>query len=289
MRHASRRPARAALRLLAGVATLAGAATSVVEVAGAQEAAHAAAHGMTREIANERSPLPFAPGERLTYTVRTSRFGGSGKATMWVEGPTAVRGEEAWPLRFDFSARVGPVKAEDRTASWFDVRRLASLRFLKHERHPLSRHDDEVELFPETRRWSAKDGSTGESPTDAPLDELSFMYFLRTLPIGSEADWRFARHYAADRNPTLVRMLKREEVETGAGRYRTVLLEMRVKNPRIYKGEGVIRINLTDDACRIPVRIESQMPVIGAAVMLLESHNLEGCGSRSGPALAVTP
>jgi hypothetical protein len=285
MRPASRRPARAALRLLAGVATLSGAVTAAVDVAGAQEAAHAAAHEMTREIVNEHA-LPFAPGERLTYTVRTARFGGAGKATMWVEGPTSVRGEEAWPLRFDFSARVGPVKAEDRTASWFDVRRLASLRFLKHERHPLSKHDDEVELFPETRRWSAKDGSTGESPTDAPLDELSFMYFLRTLPIGNEGDWRFARHYAADRNPTFVRMVGREEIETGAGRYRTVLLEMRVKNPRIYKGEGIIRVNLTDDACRIPVRIESQMPVIGAAVMLLESHNLHGCGSREDGTLA---
>lgn len=279
------RPARVALRLTVGVATLLGAATSAAAVAGAQEAAHGAAHEMTRELANERN-LPFAPGERLTYTVRTSRFGGAGKATMWVEGPTSVRGEEAWPLRFDFSARVGPVKAYDRTASWFDVRRLASLRFLKEERHPLSRHDDEVELFPETRRWSAKDGTKGESPTDAPLDELSFMYFLRTLPIGSAGDWRFARHYAADRNPTFVRLLGREEIETGAGRYRTVLLEMRVKNPRIYKGEGVIRVHLTDDACRIPVRIESQMPVIGAAVMLLESHNLQGCGSGDVDALA---
>lgn len=286
MRHASRRPARAALRLLAGVATLTGAVASVGDVAGAQEAAHVAAHDVTRELSSSERMLPFAPGERLTYTVRTSRFGGAGKATMWVEDPTTVRDAEAWPLRFDFSARVGPVKAYDRTASWFDVRRLASLRFLKSERHPLSKHDDEVELFPETRRWSAKDGSTGESPTDAPLDELSFMYFLRTLPIGSEGDWRFARHYAADRNPTHVRMVKREEVETGAGRYRTVLLEMRVKNPRIYKGEGVIRVNLSDDSCRIPVRIESQMPVIGAAVMLLESHNLSGCGSREDGTIA---
>jgi hypothetical protein len=206
---------------------------------------------------------------------------------MWIDGATPMRGTEVWPLRFDFSARVGPVKAVDNTSSWFDARRVASLRFLKHERHPLSKHDDDVELFPETRRWSAKDGTEGESPSGAPLDELSFMYFLRTLPIGTMADWRFDRHYAADRNPTIVRMVGREDIETGAGRFRTVLLEMRVKNPRIYRDEGVIRINLTDDACRIPVRIESQMPVIGTAVMLLESHNLHGCTSRETPILAV--
>ena len=236
------------------------------------------AHGQRR---------PFFIGERLTYQVHVSKLGNVGRGSMWVEGPMELRGTSAFVLHFDFQTRVGPVKAVNRSESWIDPLRMRALRFVKHERHPLSKHDDEVEMFPETRRWTAKDGTTGESPTDAPLDELSFMYFLRTLPIGSEGDWRFARHYAADRNPTLVRMLKREEIETGAGRFRTVLLEMRVKNPRIYKGEGVIRVNLTDDACRIPVRIESQMPVIGAAVMLLESHNLQGCGSREGGALAV--
>ena len=240
------------------------------------------------DSANVRS-LPFGPAERLTYTVRTARFGGVGKATMWVDDPTPLRGITVWPLRFEFSARVGPVRAQDHTTSWFDARRGASLRFLKHERHPLSRLDDEVELFPEGRRWSAKNGTTGESPTDAPLDELSFMYFLRTLPLASESDWQFARHYVAERNPTSVRVVTREELQAGTRRFRTVLLEMRVKDPRRYKGDGVIRIHLSDDACRIPVRIESRMPVVGAAVMLLESHNLQGCSSEQQDTLAVTP
>jgi hypothetical protein len=48
---------------------------------------------------------------------------------------------------------------------------------------------------------------------------------------------------------------------------------MRVRDSRRYKGEGVIRINLSDDAMRIPVRIESAMPVVGTAVMTLQSFN----------------
>jgi hypothetical protein len=240
-----------------------------------------------REAAAQASALPFAPGERITYAVKVARVRGSGRSTMWIEGPTNVRGSEAWLLRFDFSARVGPIGAEDRTSSWLDARRLTSLRYVKRERHPLSRHDDEVELFPESRAWRAKDGTTGASPTDEPLDELSFMYFLRTLPLDGAHDWRFDRHYAADRNPTLVRVVKREDIVTAAGTFRTVQLEMRVKDPRRYKGDGVIRINLSDDACRIPVRIESQMPVVGAAVMLLESHNLKGCTASPDTTLAA--
>jgi hypothetical protein len=34
----------------------------------------------------------------------------------------------------------------------------------------------------------------------------------------------------------------------------------------------VIRLHLTDDPCRIPVRIETSMPVVGVTVMTLESY-----------------
>jgi hypothetical protein len=61
---------------------------------------------------------------------------------------------------------------------------------------------------------------------------------------------------------------------------------MRVRDPRRYRGEGVIRVNLSDDACRIPVRIESRMPVVGAAVMLLASHNLGACAAREDSTVA---
>lgn len=36
--------------------------------------------------------------------------------------------------------------------------------------------------------------------------------------------------------------------------------------------EGIIRIDLSDDECRIPLRIESAMPLAGTAVLTLESH-----------------
>jgi len=47
---------------------------------------------------------------------------------------------------------------------------------------------------------------------------------------------------------------------------------MRVRDPRRYRGEGVIRIHITDDRCRLPVRIQSTMPVVGTTVLTLESH-----------------
>lgn len=216
--------------------------------------------------------LPFAVGERLTYKVRVSRVGNVGSGTMWIEDASPVRGVDAWLLRFEFSARVGPVKAEDRTASWLDARHMTALRFTKHERHPLSRFDEQIELFPSERRWTAGDGRSGESPSAAPLDELSFMYYLRTLPLDVDSTFRFTRHFEAARNPTVVRVVGREVVETDMGSFRTLMVEMRVRDPRRYRGDGVIWINVSDDACRLPVRIQSAMPVIGSAVLTLSSY-----------------
>ena len=223
-----------------------------------------------RAASAQDAPLPFALGERLVYSVRVANVKTVGKGTMEVSGPVDVRGTSTYLFRFDFQAGFGPVKAVDRTESWFDTRRMASLRFLKHERHPLSTEDQSVEMYPEDRRWTAADGEAGLSPTDAPLDELSFMYFLRTVPLAVDSTYRFDRHFEAGRNPTTIHVVRRETVKTGAGEFRTLLIEMRVKDARHYKGDGVIRINLSDDRQRIPVRIESAMPVVGTAVLSLE-------------------
>lgn len=234
--------------------------------------------GASRALAHPVAPavdsparLPFAVGERLTYRARVAKAGNVGRGAMWIEGPVDVRGTSTYLLRFDFKAGVGPVKAEDRTSSWLDARRMASLRFAKHERHPISKSDQRVEILPEERRWQAEDGEAGTSLSSAPLDELSFMYFLRTIPLDADTVYRFDRHFDPARNPTTVRVVRRDTIETGAGTFRAVLLEMRVRDARHYKGEGVIRIYQSDDACRIPVRIESGMPVIGTAVLTLES------------------
>lgn len=233
---------------------------------------------LTEPVAAQTAELPFAIGERLEYRVRVAGLGTIGRGAMWVEGPAEVRGHDAWLLRFDVKARRGPFKASDRTASWIDPVRMASLRYTKQERHPLSRGSESVELFPETGRWTEAGGRAGESSSDAPLDELSFMYFLRTIPLDSDTTLRFDRHFDDARNPTSVRVVGREVVTTEAGEFRTVVLEMRVRDPRRYRGEGVIRIHLSDDATRIPVRIESRMPVVGTAVMLLTARTVDPVG-----------
>ena len=213
---------------------------------------------------------PFAAGERLVYEVRVGSMGG-GRGEMSVSGPVDLRGTEVLVLRSEMRAGVGPISGTGRTRSWLDADRMTALRFVKNERRMLARHRDSVEVFPDSRRWSGADGSSGSTPSGAPLDELSFIYFIRTLPLTADTTFEVSRHFDATRNPVGLRILGRGRVTTGAGEFQTVLVEMRVKDPRHYRGEGVIRIHLTDDGCRLPVRIESTMPDVGKTVLTLES------------------
>ena len=66
-----------------------------------------------------------------------------------------------------------------------------------------------------------------------------------------------------------MRVLKREPLTTVVGTFATVVIEMRVKDPARYSGEGLIRIHFTDDERRLPVRIESNIPHAGTVVMTL--------------------
>lgn len=224
-------------------------------------------------ILDAQSPAPTPPfgvGEELVYQVRSARFGKVGSATLRVEGPDSIRGVPAYLLTFDLRGRVGPFSIEDRTRSWIDPRGLVALRYEKKERHPLASRNDAVDLFPYERRWAAADGEGGPMLTDMPLDELSFIYLLRSLELESGAEISLDRHYQVERNPVLVRLISREEITLPIGIFPTLLVEMRVRDGRRFNGSGVIRLYLTDDAHRYPLRIETSLPVVGTMVLDLE-------------------
>jgi hypothetical protein len=217
--------------------------------------------------------LPFSVGEKLTYEVRIAKGGKVGTATMWIEGPVDVRGVSTYLLRFDSRIHIAFLSAVSRSSSWFDPLRGSSLRFFKHEQNPLARHDESVDLFPDLKEWKTPSGEVGQSPSSTPLDELSFMYFIRTLPMIPGSIYSFDRHFDLARNPVTVSVIRREVIPTPMGELRVILVEMRVRDPQHYKGEGIIRIHLTDDECRLPARIESTMPVVGTATLTIASQN----------------
>jgi hypothetical protein len=140
-----------------------------------------------------------------------------------------------------------------------------------------------VELEPASREWTEADGRTGTSPSADPLDELSFIYWLRTVTLDPGETMTLERHFDPARNPTVIRSLGRGRVATPLGTFVTREVEMRVRDARNYQGEGVIRFSFSDDACRRPVRIESTIPEAGKVVMTLASAipAVPGCAAEA--------
>ncbi len=219
---------------------------------------------------------PFPLGEALNYRVHVARGGNVGHGQMRVEGPITDGAELTWRLVFELQAGRGPIRASDQTVSWLDPSRFAMTRFEKTERHLLSRSSEQVVVSRSRGEWY--DAAVHDSPETAtwhplghtaPLDELSFLYFLRTIPLGRDTTFQVSRHFDAARNPTTIRVMGEELVETPVGIFRTRVVEMDVRDPKRYRGIGTIRLNIDTADCHVPVRIVSQMPILGATTLLL--------------------
>jgi hypothetical protein len=217
----------------------------------------------------DRAALPFAPGEHLVYQVNVGRRT-VGEAVMRVSGPEGIRGQRANRLTFETRARLGPASVEDRTYSWVDPQTLATLRYHKYERNPLFSSHTKVDVFPGEGRWKDEDGSEGRTPSARPLDELSFIYHVRALPLRDGDRYECHRHYDRERAPVRTRVIGRERVTVPAGTFDVIVVEMVVDDARRFGGSGTIRLHLTDDDRRVPVRIETRMPVAGTTRLELE-------------------
>lgn len=150
--------------------------------------------------AQGNDPLPFNIGERLTYRVRVGRTGSTGEAVMAVSGPVGVRGVTTEVLSFDVTARVGLMRVTNRSKSWLDPLRMSALQFWKQESRPFGHSDQSVEINGADRRWTERGGESGTTLSDAPLDELSFIYYLRTLQLAPGASLQVSRHFDPVKN-----------------------------------------------------------------------------------------
>jgi hypothetical protein len=260
------------------VARIAGA-IGCASAAGAQAQEQPADRPSERLTDHPADSLPFACGERLTFRVRTAKLGTVGHAVMTITGPVDIRGTETVLASFDASAGIAFMKGGDKTRSWFDLRRMTSLRFEKHEKRPFSSDVDSVEIYPELHHWEGVHGGSGTIASDVPLDELSFIYFLRTLSFADDTVYSFDRHYDSRRTPTSVRVVKRETLQTPAGEFSTVEIEMRSKGGQSARDDVLLRLWISDDRCRLLVRVESAIPLLGNGIMTLESAVAPSCPS----------
>lgn len=215
-----------------------------------------------------RAAVPFGTGERLVYDVR---FGALkvGSGAMEVVGVETVRGRQAYHTVFRVSGGTLFYKVHDRYESWFDVATLASLRYKQDIDEGAYERERLFEIFPERAMYRENDKP--EQPSvSAPLDDGSFLYFLRTIPLEVGKTYTFDRYYKPDRNPVTIKVLRRETVKVPAGSYEAFVIQPIIKSKGIFKEGGQAEVWIADDSSRMVLQLKSKMK-FGSLNMYLRS------------------
>ena len=220
-----------------------------------------------------RMRVPFDVGERLVYDVR---FGPMkvGSGSMEVQAVSNVRGREAWHTIFRVKGGTFFYKVNDVLESWIDTRTFSSLRFRQDLNQGGRDRERHFEIFPDKQTF-VENGKDEEASVADPLDDGSFLYFIRTVPLEVGQTYEFNRYFRPDRNPVKIRVLRREKVSVPAGTFEAIVIQPTIKTKGIFSEGGKAEIWLSDDADRIMLQMKSQLP-FGSLNLYLRSQRKGG-------------
>lgn len=215
------------------------------------------------------APRPFRVGEQLTYQVKYGRIS-VGRATMSVVGVEDVRGRPSYHVTFAIDGGLPGLQVHDRYESWLDTVTLASRRHVQEIREVRYRRSTRYEIYPEEQQYRENDEDSLHASVALPLDEGSFVYFMRTVrvPVGQTRE--FHQYFKPDRNPVVIRALRRDTVEVPSGRYPTVVVRPSIQARGIFAEGGEAELWLSDDASRVLVQMKSRFAGFSLSLSLVE-------------------
>ncbi len=225
----------------------------------------------------ERLERSFPVGEKFTYDVKFSAIK-VGSAWMEVLGHAPVRGTDALHVRFEVKGGTLFYRVHDVLESWIDTSRFQSLRH--HQDYEEGSRDRErwFEMFPDRRVFQER-GKAEEPMADQPLDEGSFLYFVRTIPLETGRTYEFNRYFRPDRNPVRITVARRERITVPAGTFDAVVLKPVIKAKGLFSEGGKAEIWLADDSTRALLQLKTSLP-IGSLNLYLREYR---------PAAGATP
>jgi hypothetical protein len=225
---------------------------------------------------------PFPAGELAEYDVT---FGPVrvGRARLRVEAIDTVRTTPAYRLSFEIEGGLPFYKMDDRTVSWLATGPYRSLRFEQilregdYRRH--RRYEIDQDAGTMTREdWDPEAGEyrPHRRQRDLPipaaaLDEISFLYLSRMLPLEIGRSYRFDDYFEEDGNPVVIEVLRRERIRVPAGRFDTVVIRPIFQTDGMFGQDGRAEVYMTDDDRRLIVQIKSSMRV-GSIDMYLRTY-----------------
>ena len=201
------------------------------------------------ESPNSATLRPFAPGERLTYTLSWGKIA-AGTAVMEVAERQTFSGRSVLKLLHtarsnNFVSVFYPVN--NRVESLLDEDGIYSQRLMFNRREGRRKNDIEIQ------------------------DTLSVLYFFRTLPgTALQTSTTVDVHHDKKNYRLELRVEGTERMKTPLGEVDTVRILAIMPFKGLFMNEGNIRIWVTNDAARIPVFMKAKV-IIGSVTAALTS------------------
>jgi hypothetical protein len=215
--------------------------------------------------------VPFGPGEKVVYRVSWGILGRRGTAWSDVVRVDTMRGHLAYHLSFRLQGGALGLNINDTQESWLDVGQLYSHRFKQDLNQPRYKRLRTLDFFPAERMWrQVEKPDSGPLASPIPLDDVSFLYWARTLPLEVGQSYEFDRYFKDSGNPVIVRVLRRERVTVPAGTFDAIVVKPLIRTSGLFSDGGEAEIYFSDDDARIVVQLKTKLS-IGTLTMQLES------------------
>lgn len=232
-----------------------------------------APHAISQSVgASHAAHVPFGVGERLEYEIGYGPFT-RGSADLQVDDLDTVRGRSAWHAEFNVRGGVPFFRVNDHSETWIDTHSLASLRY-KQDNHEGSRERHRLyNFFPDNRMTVAGETDTLET-VERPVDDVSILYFIRTIALPVGLDTSFSNYFLPDRNPIRIRVLGREHITVPGGEFDAIVIQPIIKTKGIFSEGGEAKVWLSDDDNHIILQVKSKVPYLplGSLNMFLKSY-----------------
>jgi hypothetical protein len=216
--------------------------------------------------------VPFSVGEQADYDVK---FGSIrvGSASTLVKDIENVRGISAWHTVFQLKGGTFFYHVNDVFESWIDRATFSSLRFYQTQSEGSSDRQKRYEIYPDRASYTEMDKKPPRQHDGVknPLDDGSFLFFVRTLPLEVGQTYESNRYFRPERNPIRVKVVRKETIEVPAGKFDCIVLQPVIKTPGIFSENGNAEVWLSDDSRHLVVQLKSKLS-FGSINLYLKSY-----------------
>lgn len=226
------------------------------------------------------------PGEKFEYRVRWG-FITVGSAEILIKPKTEFINDREVMIAVSTARTASffdPIyRVRDSITSYIDKKGMFSWKFIKIQREGPYMRDEIInydyfnnQFIIQTTRYrdDVSERTDIIELNDFIQDVLSCLYITRLKELKVGHSYLIPTNSQTDVFDIKVNVIKKESISVPAGRFDTILIEPNMYGKEtIFKQEGTLKIWLTDDNYRIPVRMDGQI-VIGSVRAALTNYHI---------------